>query len=44
MIPATIFNKNTNLGATIVDFMAILQSTDYSKFERFFKVADKISA
>ena len=40
MIPATIFNENPNL----VDFMAILQSIDYSKFERFFKVADKISA
>ena len=34
MIPATIFNENPNLGATIVDFMAILQSIDYSKFER----------
>ena len=44
MIPATVFNENTNLGATIVDFMAILQSIDYIKFERFFNVADKISA
>ena len=30
--------------ATAVNFMAILQSIDYNKFERFLNVADKISA
>ena len=34
---------NADLGATVTDFMAILQSIDYSKFERFCNVADKIS-
>ena len=34
---------NPDLGATVTDFMAILQSIDYSKFERFSNVADKIS-
>ena len=34
---------NPDLGATVTDFMAILQSTDYSKFERFSNVADEIS-
>ena len=34
---------NLDLGATLTDFMAILQSTDYSKFERFSNVADEIS-
>ena len=33
-----------DLGATVMDFMAILESTDYSKFERFSNVADDISA
>ena len=32
-----------DLGATATDFIAILQSIDYSKFERFSKVADEIS-
>ena len=31
-------------GATFTDFTAILQSIDYSKFERFSNVADEISA
>ena len=30
-------------GATVTDFTAILQSIDYSKFERFSNVADEIS-
>ena len=34
---------NPDLGATVTDFMAILQSTDYSKFERFSNVTDEIS-
>ena len=34
---------NPDLGATVTDFMAILQSIDYSKFERFSNVADEIS-
>ena len=34
---------NPDLGATITDFMAILQSIDYSKFKRFSNVADEIS-
>ena len=37
MILATIFR------ATVMDFMAILESIDYSKFERFSNVADEIS-
>ena len=32
-----------DLGATVTDFMAILQSTDYSKFKRFSNVVDEIS-
>ena len=36
--------RNPDLGATVADFMAILQSLDYSKFERFSNVADEISA
>ena len=36
--------RNPDLGATVMDFMAILESTDYSKFERFSNVADDISA
>ena len=34
---------NPDPRATATDFMAILQSTDYSKFERFSNVADEIS-
>ena len=34
---------NPDLGATVTDFIAMLQSTDYSKFERFSNVADEIS-
>ena len=33
---------NPDLDATITDFMAILQSIDYIKFERFSNVADEI--
>ena len=33
---------NPDLGATVSDFIAILQSIDYSKFERFSNTADKI--
>ena len=32
---------NPDLGATVTDFIAILQSSDYSKFERFSNVADE---
>ena len=34
---------NPDPRATATDLMAILQSTDYSKFERFSNVADKVS-
>ena len=34
---------NPDLGSTVTDFIAILQSVDYSKFERFSNVADEIS-
>ena len=34
---------NSDLGATAIDFMAILQSIDHSKFEGFSNVADEIS-
>ena len=34
---------NPDFGATVTDFIAILQSIDYSKFERFSNVADEIS-
>ena len=34
---------NPDLGATVTDFIAILQSIDYSKFERFSNAADEIS-
>ena len=34
---------NPDPGATVIDFMAVLQSIDYSKFERFSNVADEIS-
>ena len=33
---------NPDLGATGTNFMAILQSTDYSKFERFTNVVDEL--
>ena len=36
--------RNSDLGATVMDFMAILESIDYSKLERFSNVADEISA
>ena len=35
--------ENPDLGATVTNFVAILQSIDYSTFERFSKVADEIS-
>ena len=41
---ATIFMGNPHLGVTVTDFMAILQSIDYSKFKRFSNAADEISA
>ena len=34
---------NHDRDATVTDFMAILQSIDYSKFERFSNVGDEIS-
>ena len=34
---------NPDRDATVTDFMAILQSIDYSKFERFSNVGDEIS-
>ena len=36
--------RNLDLGATVMDFMAVLKSTDYNKFERISNVADEISA
>ena len=35
--------RNPDLGATVTDFMAILESIEYSKFEKFSNVADEIS-
>ena len=35
--------RNPDLGATVMEFMAILESIDYSKFEKFSNVADEIS-
>ena len=35
--------RDLDLGATVMDFMAILESIDYSKFERFSNAADEIS-
>ena len=35
---------NPDLGATVTDFMSVLQSIDYSKVKRFSNVADEISA
>ena len=34
---------NPDLGATVTNFKAILQSIDYSKFEGFANVADRVS-
>ena len=39
-LPSLIWNPD--LGATASDFIAILQSIDYSKFKRFSNIADKI--
>ena len=36
--------ENPYHGATVTNFMAILQSIDYYKFERFSNVADEIFA
>ena len=35
---------NPDIGATVTDFMAILKSTDYSKFEIFSNISYEISA
>ena len=35
--------ENPDLGATATNFIVVLQSIDYSKFDRFSKVADEIS-
>ena len=35
--------RNPDLGATVTDFMAILESIEYSKFEKFSNVAVEIS-
>ena len=36
--------ENPDHGATVTNFMAILQSIDHNKFERFSNVSDEISA
>ena len=36
--------KKPDHGATVTDFMAILESIDYSKFERFSNLAEELSA
>ena len=36
--------RNPDRGATAINFIAILRSTVYNKFERFSNVADEISA
>ena len=36
--------ENPGVGETGTNFMAILQSMDFSKFERFSNVADEIAA
>ena len=36
--------RNPDHGVTAINLMAILQSIDYNKFERFSNVADEISA
>ena len=38
------FMGNPDLGGTVTDFMAILKSIDYNKFERLSNIADEISA
>ena len=42
LLPSLI--RNPDLGATVMDFMAILESSYYSMFESFSNVADEISA
>ena len=42
LLPSLI--RNPDLGATVLDFMAILESSYYSMFESFSNVADEISA
>ena len=36
--------RDPELGETVMNFMAILETIDYSKFERFSNAADEISA
>ena len=36
--------RDPELGETVMNFMAILESIDYSKFERFSNLADEICA
>ena len=36
--------KNPDHGATVMDFMAILESINYSKFERFSNLVEELSA
>ena len=36
--------RDPDLGAIVMDLMAILESIDYSKVERFSNVANEISA
>ena len=35
--------RSPDLGATVTDFMTILESIDYRKLEKFSNVADEIS-
>ena len=35
--------RSPDLGATVIDFMTILESIDFSMFEKFSNVADEIS-
>ena len=47
-VEITEYSKLSLLGyqyasGTLTDFMAIIQSTDFSKFERFFNIADRIT-
>ena len=35
--------RSPDLGATVTDFMTILESIDFSMFEKFSNVADEIS-
>ena len=41
---AAIFMENPHLGVIVTNFKVILQSINYSNFERFSNVADEISA